>query len=63
MTKDEICFDSIYEANVIGYDKPQKIQVLSMLTRTATVQLIDNDDNGVVKMEDLLQARCISEAK
>lgn len=61
MTKDEICFDSIYETSVIGYDEPQKVRVLSLLNRTATVQLVDGDENGVVKMDDLLKAKCINE--
>lgn len=56
MKSDEICFDKIYWGLVVGCDKRQKCRVISVLSRTATVQLLDSDETGVVALADLKEA-------
>ena len=53
MKSDEICVNKVYWGLVVGYDQPQKCRVLSILSRTVTVQILDSDDTGVVALGDL----------
>ncbi|BCA86452.1 hypothetical protein EsVE80_19750 [Enterococcus saigonensis] len=41
MKKEEVCINAIYEADVIGYEETKTVKVISILERTATVEVLD----------------------
>jgi hypothetical protein len=53
MKKEELCTSKLYLAKVIGQPTLQKIKIISLLSNTATVELLADGNYGVAKLADI----------
>ncbi|WP_122646972.1 hypothetical protein [Enterococcus mediterraneensis] len=53
MDRSQLRKDQVYFAKVVGCNHLQKVRIMTILSRCATVELIEGGKNGVVKLDHI----------